>query len=626
MSQFYFFTDLDLLNDQTAAQAYGPVSGNENTQYSVTSLHTTSGEANAYAVCEGTVLVVPDLNDSNLVTVILKPNQQPPETSHLPFVSFYIYKGINKSSLIENGNVSVPDENSDNDLLKAIDEDHKKRWQSINPDADPLPPLPELPESVLGMGLTGTIMSAFFREDTEFQLLNVKGGWKIGEFSTDFGFEIMLQTIGYDPNLSKFQSLEHLIEVTGNPISNGKDASTFSYWHQKEEVLYYLDPCAFFGAFDAVFTKNNDTNWSPQTGDGVYNTIVTKFAHPDRQYIDIRNKFNYSFNYYLNFNLDNSATQVKVNGTLTNYYNNWPILILDAPTSPLNLQLPQETGTNPADYSLYYQGQLNVLDFSNAYTNDIILNTVIANSGTNIVAQYHRLKYLRHTSGNAPEGIGLAQENYLDLLFTPFDLKTFYTGANMTSAIYEADAFIDANSDLGKRFMAKIGIAKDDITTTFIAVPLDSQWSIAGETYLSQTVLEILSSKHSQLQLTKGQLVLDAADPTNNIDYLDFEDTAVFEDKSDADFSNVLLVHLDKDDMTDLTAQQNQFEPYRIYLRIKNKTHLQDLEGRPYSDIEISLLGLSVDANNEITIKEVSIDFDPDVSIEDDAAYAHQHI
>lgn len=39
MSDIYFFTDVDLLNEQTSEQAFGPVVGNEETQYRVTSIH-----------------------------------------------------------------------------------------------------------------------------------------------------------------------------------------------------------------------------------------------------------------------------------------------------------------------------------------------------------------------------------------------------------------------------------------------------------------------------------------------------------------------------------------------------------------------------------------------------------
>ena len=53
MASFYFFTDVDLLQTQNASQAFGPIS---NTSFRTTSLHQSSSNANAYAVCDGQVL------------------------------------------------------------------------------------------------------------------------------------------------------------------------------------------------------------------------------------------------------------------------------------------------------------------------------------------------------------------------------------------------------------------------------------------------------------------------------------------------------------------------------------------------------------------------------------------
>ena len=65
MSDIYFFTDVDLLEEQTAEQgqeqakgrAFGPVFGHEDTQYRVTSMHTAKADPNAYAVCDGWILL-----------------------------------------------------------------------------------------------------------------------------------------------------------------------------------------------------------------------------------------------------------------------------------------------------------------------------------------------------------------------------------------------------------------------------------------------------------------------------------------------------------------------------------------------------------------------------------------
>ena len=43
-ADIFFFTDVELLAEQTAEQAFGPVRNNENSQYRVTSLHSKKNE------------------------------------------------------------------------------------------------------------------------------------------------------------------------------------------------------------------------------------------------------------------------------------------------------------------------------------------------------------------------------------------------------------------------------------------------------------------------------------------------------------------------------------------------------------------------------------------------------
>lgn len=116
MADFFFFTDVDLLNSQTADQAYGPagtVSGKD--RFRVTSVHTATGTPKAYAVCDGVVCIQQDSENANVVNLILKPNQQP--SINCSRIKYIIYKGINKESLLDGDNILV---NIENDLTKSI--------------------------------------------------------------------------------------------------------------------------------------------------------------------------------------------------------------------------------------------------------------------------------------------------------------------------------------------------------------------------------------------------------------------------------------------------------------------------------------------------------------------------
>jgi hypothetical protein len=117
MADFFFFTDIDLLQSQPANKAYGPagaVSGIE--KFRVTSLHYSTGSPKAYAVCDGIVCVQQNTSNPLLVNLILKPNQNP--DINFSTIKYIIYKGILKSSLVDgSGNIVV---DTTNDLTESI--------------------------------------------------------------------------------------------------------------------------------------------------------------------------------------------------------------------------------------------------------------------------------------------------------------------------------------------------------------------------------------------------------------------------------------------------------------------------------------------------------------------------
>lgn len=119
MSNFYFFTDPALLNSQGAAQAFGPAGVlAAKDQFHVTDLHTSSAaDIPAVAICDGVLCAQED--DQGTLTLILKPSQAPPFEA--PVVSYFIYKGVAKTSLL-NG-----DQILDETASKATDFTKKSR-------------------------------------------------------------------------------------------------------------------------------------------------------------------------------------------------------------------------------------------------------------------------------------------------------------------------------------------------------------------------------------------------------------------------------------------------------------------------------------------------------------------
>ena len=91
MADFFFFTDIDLLNNQTVQQSFGPVSGDESSKYRLLNFHSSSSDSGAYAVCKGQVFAQQNASNSALVNLVLMPAVRP--DADLRNVDYFIYMG-----------------------------------------------------------------------------------------------------------------------------------------------------------------------------------------------------------------------------------------------------------------------------------------------------------------------------------------------------------------------------------------------------------------------------------------------------------------------------------------------------------------------------------------------------
>jgi len=113
MADFYFFTEPEKLDPQTSDQAFGSVLNTDpafetgKDKYRITDIHT-GVNAPAIAVCDGLVCVQPD--SPTTYCIILKPIYQP--SFDFPFIKFFLYKGIQRSSLVNNSNEIIVDVNN----------------------------------------------------------------------------------------------------------------------------------------------------------------------------------------------------------------------------------------------------------------------------------------------------------------------------------------------------------------------------------------------------------------------------------------------------------------------------------------------------------------------------------
>ncbi|MEM7373628.1 MAG: hypothetical protein AAF587_33705 [Bacteroidota bacterium] len=331
MAEFYFFTDVDLINDQSS-KAFGPVPGEETSKFRTCSLHTASSNPPAYAICRGRPFVLP-ISDTNasgapLVNVIFKPE---PNESGVPLgVSYIIYKGILKSSLI-NGDTIADPTTSYIDLLTKVqdsethrqeaqaaleesstsessEEDSSSEDESAESDSTSAP-IELAPVEALTLGDSfssdDTIDSVFYKKDRDIEPTVLTPGNIIGLFDKDrFGIEMICEGIGFQPTLEHALEVDSKIEVS--PFDDTADFSSPAEIIRRAkmaEVRHFRDPAAFFGDFYERGLSLHSTI-SPSVSvvqETLYTTVIERFLNKNIVYIDIRNDANLAYNAYENY-------------------------------------------------------------------------------------------------------------------------------------------------------------------------------------------------------------------------------------------------------------------------------------------------------------------------------------
>jgi hypothetical protein len=531
MSDLFFFTDLDLLdghgggNAQSAADAFGPQSASA---FRLNSKHRSNSAIapKAYAAVKGYVLIHPIPNDSAHVNLILKPFAQPATNSSLgpPPIRFFIYRGVKKDSLVVSG--SDPEVLVPGGSIDMVDKIRSTYKYSATAEA----PLARFLTSGLA---TAPLDSSF----AAISLPSIAAGMSIGRFDpAGFGFEIVLDDIGFDPDLA-FASRNHddgsVYTVT---LGSGTAADNFITRAQKEFILHFLDPCAFYGNlyFAGLTAKKSDGGAITVIGRKAATrndilTILGKFETKDRAYIDIRNENDRSYNYYgfvndpAKKNLysiytdDVDVTFVNPDGAKpapsTNYYGtfDWPILIVkNSQFSPGNakqknivsIRLPRGNNDNatlfvsigirndgpPAadlDAKKSSEGRSFVdLQLQPGATNYDAFDLVIPNDhtagATTIIPTYSRLRYIRRVAAvdlfTDPADY---EVQFADNIFTPLILKNkLTTSANLRISVYENEQYVDlSNVDQISRceYIGNTGIALSANNVTLFCYPLYEQ-------------------------------------------------------------------------------------------------------------------------------------------------------
>lgn len=496
MSDYYFFTEPDKLNSQIAAQSFGAIDAN---QFNIGNTFSATSDPKAIAVTDGVVLVQEISGVTDKVNLILRPLNQP--DLDFPKISYYFYKGIKKTSLINGQNVAAP---ASNQLTEQI-------WDSFNQQVNNLPDPPTAPnaDEILGTIYRATATDSFQAMDEEplsdafFNdqgvLFPVAAGDHIGDFdSSSLGFSITLERIGFEPTFGDARKADSLISFTALP-AEPTSLEAFTRKHEKEVVLNYLDSTAFFGSFVDLGIKVIDgAAFIKKSGDDILDSVIDKHFNKNKIYLDIRNDYEDSFNYYLNY-----GNEIFLNFDLVansfnsvNYYaNEWPVItISDSEFAAGNteksfrLALPKADNDTPAVYfKKLYKPQNSVNEpvpgserFSEIEIEEgmnvisEIIQTPRHSSSNTVISNYYQIKYYRRfTTPQAQyDGLSFKKDSYLDNLFPIFDMKIpFVTNSDVDTKIYYDTGFMDKSDINETEFTINLGVSVDSETINFIAYP-----------------------------------------------------------------------------------------------------------------------------------------------------------
>lgn len=674
-NEYFFFTDInqqasgasDYINVQlpatavlSAAGAYGPIvpatAGMD--EYRVTSLHMATFNPMAYAACDG-IVCVQRIPSTSLVNLILKPLVQP--ALNFAPVKYIIYKGILASSLLNDTETAAA---ANNDLTKAIWDVQADKNASAGTNLNP-------PAEALGVGLAGTnfagtdpIDNLFYRAGVAFQLPVVKGGWSIGQFDkTSFGIEVLMEGLGFHHPLSLARQLESKIQVT-SLTGNETAAQEFDHWHAKEQVLGFMDPCAFYGSFfrAGVRAKLSGTvPFAAKAGNALYQEVLFAFANKSVAYLDIRNEHNFSFNYFKNYGkfIQLSGDPANTTPAPIDYYAGaWPILTLPASSFPatnttrarsvFQIQLP--VGDNPEPLLYVSQGYRDINSKGDGFPAELksaerfydkfeapvggytatrnqsglnsmrfVAPNVTGQSATTPVSCYIRLKYLKQTQGETEVPTVIKSANYLDNLFYPLEFKILFAGAaNIKSAVYDEEIYVNARTVPGLEcdFIGRVGIARDQQNTTISMVPTNVRTNsarastpvtLSAETSNSTaSYVDLLAAQYPLERVRQSNLILSA---TETVAIAEFVSDGVAAGVSVPDFSKLITIvvnNLTYDYWRDNAATALD-QRFRTYLGVNNLQTQTDTVGTQYISFELVLRGFELDSStSSYKVKEVN--------------------
>ncbi|WP_136468736.1 hypothetical protein [Flagellimonas onchidii] len=296
----YFFSESTVV--QTPGQVFGPVVGNESTQYRTTAKFTTASDIKAYAICAGQVFLQPH-TDTTKVNLVLRPYRQP--INGLA-IKYFVYRGLKKTDFIPSGDtnlVSHSQVGTATSFIQLLWSQLKtfNDWTDAEADAETF--LAKwIGYDPVNQAANTLIDDYFFAADAygdennetikSFEFPMVPRGTHLGNFTGDYGLDIVLSdgdyksltsSTGFQFDLAYARTAENILDTTQLPTG-------YIEKQYREAITHFMDPAAFWGLHyeNGTIWVNESGTAVKKNGQAIYDDVVANFATKNTVYLHLQ--------------------------------------------------------------------------------------------------------------------------------------------------------------------------------------------------------------------------------------------------------------------------------------------------------------------------------------------------
>lgn len=652
----YFFTEPGSLSSTINTQYFGPVlfgpfpDPNDPTDlfytydkkvFNVTTVFGLTAPAKVFA-CQDSMMIVQQYVDittglvnADLVNIILKPIKGL-DISFTP-VKYYVYRGVLKSSFISGTAITPDDPNTKTEFIT-------KFWKGWRNQKTVLgqPTLPDPTPQSFGFDLSlanTTLIEEIFNSDqsantaiNDLQAIKVDEGEWIGNFGiNNIGFEIVIDVENFKVDLEYIRKSNFIIDVTTlanvTPITN---ESKFNLKSQREVVLNFVDPAAFFGMHYEAGISLAGTS-APKKNDLLYSDIVNKFFNKDCLYINLESEKGFSYNFYdnygdsshINVKLTKSTASVAVVREFDYGVDRFPLIIFRTAAEFQNpdfnrtkLELRLRVDDNLAPLLFFQNSKLigaNSLKKSNNFIDDkslidndpanagwtieitLELPTVQFNSAKVNMAYIVRLQYFRQKENSASPNTVFKNTSYLDAVFGGINLPASSVKTAFNNIKNTKRTLVNGNNFT---YVSETGVYIDPdkvVVYANINYPFKQSKEVYPLIDFSVFKFNTLGSKSPVLPkhiLYNKWQVDQAVGVTLDI----LEIVAYNLDIRPTNVENIYFLGLTRaefDILKNLTGVSNQHQRYIAFEEIPNQQDVTN--GTPYKKYKLKIQGLNTD-------------------------------